>query len=64
MEIGFAAQSTTAADDDEDVEPVEAVQCGLRTTGYRCGPLNEREAAIGWLADRVRTDIAAGAASP
>jgi Rieske 2Fe-2S family protein len=48
---------------DEDVELVEAVQRGLQTTGYRCGPLNEREAAVGWLAERVRADLAAGAAS-
>jgi Rieske 2Fe-2S family protein len=43
---------------DEDVELVEAVQNGLKTTGYRCGPLNEREAAVGWLAAKVRADLA------
>jgi len=42
---------------DEDVELVEAVQNGLRTRGYECGPLNAREAAVGWLADRIRADL-------
>ncbi len=44
---------------DEDVELVEAVQNGLKTTGYACGPLNEREAAVGWFASKVRADLAA-----
>jgi choline monooxygenase len=48
---------------DEDVELVEAVQRGLKTTGYRCGPLNEREAAVGWLASKVRADLAAAGES-
>ncbi|MFN8160801.1 MAG: aromatic ring-hydroxylating dioxygenase subunit alpha [Solirubrobacterales bacterium] len=46
---------------DEDVELVEAVQRGLKTDGYRCGPLNDREAAVGWFAARVREDLEAGA---
>ncbi len=46
---------------DEDVELVEAVQRGLTTRGYGCGPLNEREAAVGWLASRLRRDLNAGA---
>ncbi len=49
---------------DEDVELVEAVQSGLKTTGYRCGPLNEREAAVGWLASKVRADLAAAGGNP
>ncbi len=49
---------------EEDVELVEAVQKGLKTTGYRCGPLNQREAAVGWLATRVRADLAAAGGTP
>ena len=41
----------------EDVDLVENVQRGLATTGYECGPLSAREAAVAWLADRVRADI-------
>ena len=37
---------------------------GLKTTGYRCGPLNEREAAVGWLASKVRADLAAAGGNP
>ncbi|HMC05762.1 MAG TPA: aromatic ring-hydroxylating dioxygenase subunit alpha [Solirubrobacterales bacterium] len=48
----------------EDVELVEAVQRGLHTTGYRCGPLNAREAGVGWLADRVRGDLGAYGEAP
>ena len=44
---------------DEDLDLVRAVQRGLHTDGYRCGPLNIREAAVGWFADRVRADLAA-----
>ena len=44
---------------DEDLDLVRAVQSGLRTDGYRCGPLNVRESAVGWFADRIRTDLAA-----
>ena len=42
---------------DEDVDLVDNVQRGLATRGYRCGPLSAREAAVAWLADRVRADI-------
>ncbi len=49
---------------DEDVELVEAVQRGLQTSGYRCGPLNQREAAVGWLASKVRADLAAAGERP
>lgn len=44
---------------DEDLELVQAVQRGLHTDGYRCGPLNVRESAVGWFADRIRADLAA-----
>jgi Rieske 2Fe-2S family protein len=44
---------------DEDLELVQAVQRGLHTDGYRCGPLNIRESAVGWFADRIRADLAA-----
>jgi choline monooxygenase len=44
---------------DEDVDLVDNVQRGLATTGYTCGPLSAREAAVAWLADRVRRDLAA-----
>jgi Rieske 2Fe-2S family protein len=43
---------------DEDIELVKNVQLGLRTRGYACGPLSERERAVAWLADRVRSDLA------
>jgi choline monooxygenase len=42
----------------EDVDLVDNVQRGLRTRGYRPGPLSRREAAVGWFADRIRADLA------
>ncbi len=42
---------------DEDVELVSRVQKGLGTPGFEPGPLSRREAAVGWFADRVRTDL-------
>src|SRR3984885_6993453 len=41
----------------EDVDLVDNVQLGLRTRGYRCGPLSRRETAVAWFADRVRADL-------
>lgn len=43
---------------DEDVDLVSNVQQGMRTRGYKCGPLSERERAVGWFADRIRADLA------
>jgi choline monooxygenase len=42
----------------EDIDLVRNVQLGLRTRGYRCGPLSRREDAVAWFADRVRADLA------
>lgn len=42
---------------DEDVELVARVQKGLGTPGFEPGPLSRREAAVGWFADRIRTDL-------
>jgi choline monooxygenase len=42
----------------EDIDLVKNVQLGLRTRGYRCGPLSARESAVAWFADRVRADLA------
>jgi len=42
----------------EDIEIVRNVQLGLRTRGYRCGPLSRRESAVAWFDDRVRADLA------
>ncbi|MGH2886931.1 MAG: aromatic ring-hydroxylating oxygenase subunit alpha [Solirubrobacteraceae bacterium] len=41
----------------EDIDLVENVQLGLRTRGYKCGPLSRRESAVAWFADRVRADL-------
>ena len=41
----------------EDIDLVENVQLGLKTRGYRCGPLSRRESAVAWFADRVRADL-------
>lgn len=41
----------------EDVDLVLGVQLGVQTRGYRCGPLSEREIAVGWFADRIRADL-------
>lgn len=41
----------------EDVDLVENVQAGLAVRGYECGPLNGREEAVAWFADRVRADL-------
>lgn len=43
---------------DEDVDLVGAVQTGLATRDYRCGPLSQREVAVAWFADKVRADLA------
>ena len=44
---------------EEDVDLVSAVQTGIRTHGYRPGPLSDREAAVWWFADRIRADVGA-----
>jgi choline monooxygenase len=41
----------------EDVDLVDAVQSGIRTQGWRPGPLSAREAGVGWFADRIRRDL-------
>jgi len=41
----------------EDIDLVLGVQLGLRTRGYRCGPLSRREDAVAWFADRLRADL-------
>jgi Rieske 2Fe-2S family protein len=41
----------------EDVELVDNVQRGVRSRGYRPGPLSRREAAVAWFADRIRADL-------
>jgi Rieske 2Fe-2S family protein len=41
----------------EDIDLVKNVQLGLRTRGYRCGPLSRRESAVAWFADRIRADL-------
>lgn len=43
---------------DEDVDLVGAVQTGVHTRGYRCGPLSTRELGVAWFADRIRGDLA------
>ena len=47
----------------EDIDLVGNVQLGLKTRGYRCGPLSRRESAVAWFADRVRSDLGEAAAS-
>jgi Rieske 2Fe-2S family protein len=42
----------------EDIDLVRNVQTGLRTRGYRVGPLSRREDAVAWFADRIRADLA------
>jgi choline monooxygenase len=42
---------------DEDIDLVAAVQRGIRTRGYRPGPLAAKEGAVGWFADRIRADL-------
>jgi choline monooxygenase len=42
---------------DEDIDLVAAVQSGVRSRGYRPGPLSAREAAVGWFAQKVREDL-------
>jgi choline monooxygenase len=41
----------------EDIDLVRNVQLGLRTRGYRCGPLSSRETAVAWFAERIRADL-------
>jgi len=47
---------------EEDIDLVDAVQRGIRTRDYRCGPLSRRELAVAWFADRVRADLGEAAA--
>ncbi len=47
----------------EDIDLVKNVQLGLKTRGYRCGPLSRRESAVAWFADRVRADLREAAGS-
>jgi choline monooxygenase len=42
---------------EEDVDLVENVQAGLATRGFTPGPLSGREAALGWFANRIRSDL-------
>jgi choline monooxygenase len=42
---------------DEDIDLVAAVQSGVRSRGYKPGPLSAREAAVGWFAQKVRDDL-------
>ena len=42
----------------EDYDLVENVQAGLETRGFELGPLSHREAAISWVAERIRADLA------
>jgi Rieske 2Fe-2S family protein len=41
----------------EDVDLVENVQRGMATRDWQPGPLAQREAAVAWFADRIRTDL-------
>jgi Rieske 2Fe-2S family protein len=43
---------------EEDADLVAAVQSGVKTRDYRCGPLSTRELAVAWFADRIRSDLA------
>jgi choline monooxygenase len=45
----------------EDIEIVDNVQQGLETRDYVCGPLSQREEAVAWFADRVRSDLGVAA---
>ena len=42
---------------DEDIDLVAGVQSGIRTRGYRPGPLAPRERAVGWFAERIRAEL-------
>jgi phenylpropionate dioxygenase-like ring-hydroxylating dioxygenase large terminal subunit len=42
---------------DEDVDLVANVQAGIATRDWEPGPLSGREAAVGWLADKIRADL-------
>jgi choline monooxygenase len=42
---------------EEDVDLVTNVQAGLESRGWEPGPLAGAEAAVGWFADKLRTDL-------
>ena len=42
---------------DEDADLVENQQMGLETRDFVPGPLSRREAALGWFADKIRSDL-------
>jgi choline monooxygenase len=41
----------------KEVVDLVDIQRGLRSRGYRPGPLSRREAAGGWFADRIPADL-------
>jgi choline monooxygenase len=42
---------------DEDEDLVANVQAGIESRGWTPGPLSGREAAVGWFADRIRSEL-------
>jgi choline monooxygenase len=56
--VQYANRKVNQLVSDEDVDLVANQQAGLETRGFEPGPLSQREAALGWFADKVRADLA------
>jgi choline monooxygenase len=59
--VQYANRKVNEIVSDEDVDLVANQQAGLETRGFEPGPLSRREAAVGWFADKVRSDLGAAA---
>jgi choline monooxygenase len=55
--VQYANRKVNQLVSDEDVDLVANQQAGLESRGFEAGPLSQREAALGWFADRIRADM-------
>ena len=56
--VQFANRKVNELVSDEDVDLVANQQAGLETRDFVPGPLSNREAALGWFAEKIRADLA------
>jgi Rieske 2Fe-2S family protein len=55
--VQFANRKVNRLVSDEDVDLVANQQAGIETRDFEPGPLSQREAALGWFADKIRADL-------
>ena len=56
--VQFANRKVNELVSHEDVDLVANQQAGLETRDFVPGPLSNREAALGWFAEKIRADLA------